>query len=398
MTAYEELSKDEVLEILSKYQLSSNGKEPAKMKYLASWPEDSLKKVLCAMERSKNLGSITQITGDCLPAEIDLLTYSFPCQDLSVCGFWHGNMTGIDRDADNRSGMLWEIERILQERENENLSLPQFLLMENVRNILSPQHIENFREWQHFLENLGYVNQVYTLNAVNFSSPQKRVRTYMISVLCKNTFEETATKTYLLQNNLEKQRPLPKTHLKDYLRTDYNIFEYKEEADWSTRNDTPSRRMILEKAEVLFDGRTLVDSVKTLTTKQDRHPTSGVIMYPEQPVGGSSYRNLTPRECFLLMGFEERDYEILMEHNFLVRQNTPLYTRERLERLAGNSIVVEVLKAIFWQVDELQGILEAIKTQQETERRRKLAEKRMKNTKHSKRKYNHGRNPRVAVR
>lgn len=257
-------------------------------------------------------------------------------------------MTGINRDADNRSGMLWEIERILKERQEGKLALPQFLLMENVRNILSPQHIENFREWQHFLEDLGYVNQVYTLNAVDFSSPQKRVRTYMVSVLCQNSLEETATKAYFLQNNLKNQHPLPRAHLKDYLRTDYSIFEYKEEADWSTRNDTPSRRMILEKSEVLYDGtQTLVDSVKTLTTKQDRHPTSGVIMYPEHPLGGSDYRNLTPRECFLLMGFEERDYEILMDNNFLVRKNTPLYTRERLERLAGNSIVVEVLKAIF---------------------------------------------------
>lgn len=358
---YDFMTKEQILEKLKQYQLSSNGKTPVKSRYIDSWSEDSLKRVLCAMERSKNLGSITQVTGDSLPRDIDLLTYSFPCQDLSICGSWHGNMTGIDRNVENRSGMLWEIERILKERKEGNLPLPQFLLMENVNNILSPKHIAHFQEWQNFLVDLGYINQVYTLNAVNFSNPQKRIRTYMLSVHCQKREETFAVKAYFENNNLEKQAPLPKVFLKDYLRTDYSVFEYKEEADWSNRNDTPSRRMILQNAEVLHDGtKTIVNSVKTLTTKQDRHPTSGVIMYPGHREGGSEYRNLSPRECFLLMGFDEKDYEILVEHDFLVRKNTPLYTRERLERLAGNSIVVEVLMSIFTQVHELQNVLEVI--------------------------------------
>lgn len=122
----------------------------------------------------------------------------------------HGNMTGIDRDAEQRWGMLWEIERILQERVEGNFTLPQFLLMENVSNILSPKHIENFREWQGFLGDLGYVNQVYTLNSVNFSNPQKRVRTYMISVLCENNLHESAVKAYFQKNNLENSSLYPK--------------------------------------------------------------------------------------------------------------------------------------------------------------------------------------------
>ena len=118
-----------------------------------------------------------------------MLTYSFPCQDLSICGAWHNNMSGIDRNAHNRSGMLWEVERILKEYVTLGKKLPNFLLMENVSNILSEAHRHNFKEWQDYLSSIGYVNQVYTLNAVNFGIPQTRERTYMISVLA-NTKEK----------------------------------------------------------------------------------------------------------------------------------------------------------------------------------------------------------------
>lgn len=98
----------------------------------------------------------------------------------------------------------------------------------------------------------------------------------------------------------------------------------------------------------------MVDTVKTLTTKQDRNPISGVLLYPEHRVGGSEYRNLTPRECFLLMGFDEEDFDRLLDNNLKIRKNTPLFKRERLERLVGNSIVVDVLVAIFRQIVEIE--------------------------------------------
>lgn len=365
------MSKDEVFNELKRFHLSTNGKVEAKEKYLYSFPELTLKKILCALNRTNNLGSITNINGVDLPREIDLLTYSFPCQDLSICGSWHGNMTGIDRNVQNRSGMLWEVERILYERKEQGLPLPKFLLMENVNNILSPKHIEHFEEWKSSLKNLKYVNQVYTLNANNFSSPQKRVRTYMLSVFSRYKDEREAIETYFSENNLENHPAQGKRHLEDFLRTDYSVPSYKEEADLSNRNDTPSRQMILENAEVLFDGKkVLVDSVKTLTTKQDRNPTSGVLMYPEHRVGGSEYRNLTPRECFLLMGFDEDDFDRLLENNIEIRRNTPLFKRERLERLAGNSIVVDVLVPIFRQVDEIKELIREIREKKREERRR----------------------------
>ena len=143
-----------------------------------------LKSILVAIERTNNKVDITNVKASDLP-DSDLLTYSFPCQDLSVSGHWHKNEGGINRDANNRSTLLWQIERLLIEYDKSNKELPKFLLMENVSNILSDKHIDNFNEWCAFLENLGYVNQIYTLDARNFGIPQTRIRTYMISVLPK---------------------------------------------------------------------------------------------------------------------------------------------------------------------------------------------------------------------
>lgn len=358
LTKYSTIPKDELLRILTKYSLSTDGKKPVNMRFLKTWPEDSLRKVLCAINRTNNLGSITDVTYDMLPKKIDLLTYSFPCQDLSICGSWHGNMSGIDRKANNRSGMLWEVERILQEMHEANRKLPKFLLMENVSNILSKTHLANFQEWKDFLADLGYVNKVYTLNAANFGSPQKRVRTYMLSVLCPDERRKKVVSNYFEKNDLEKQSPMKRRDIKTCFRTDYSIEQYKREADISNMNNTPSRRKILKDNEIIFDGVNFVtDTVNTLTTKQDRNPTSGLIMYPEHSPGKSEYRNFTPRECFLLMGFDEKDYEIIAENNIAVRKDKNLYSRERFEKLAGNSIVVDVLVAIFSQVDELHNML-----------------------------------------
>ncbi len=358
LAPYEKFSKEQLLNILSKYSLSLNGKEPLKKSVLHGFPDLALKKILCAYNRTKNLGSITDIKADMLPKKIDLLTYSFPCQDLSVCGSWHGNMSGIDRNAHNRSGLLWEIERLLKELYDSNQKLPKFLLMENVKNILSKAHSGNFNEWKTILNNLGYVNKVYTLNASHFGSPQRRVRTFMVSVYCPDRKRRLIAENYFQENNIENANPLPIQSLEDFLYTDYNQIKYKNEADASNPNDTPSRRKIFNDNEIVFDGcKTIVTTVNTLTTKQDRNPTSGLVLYPQHGDGKSKYRNFTPRECFRLMGFDENDFERLQKNNFLVRKNRLLYSRERYEKLAGNSIVVDVLVPVFQQIMELKELL-----------------------------------------
>ena len=113
LNPYLKYTKQELVSMLSKYTLSPDGKTPYKEGSLSRTNIEVLRRLLCAIERTNNLVSITDMTSKDIPEDLDLFTYSFPCQDLSIAGVWHGNMSGIDRDANNRSGMLWDVERIL---------------------------------------------------------------------------------------------------------------------------------------------------------------------------------------------------------------------------------------------------------------------------------------------
>ena len=363
LSVYKNMTKQDLLKILSKYTLSLDGKKPATEKNMQDLNEEVLKRVLYAIKRSNNLVSITDIKARDLPNRIDLLTYSFPCQDLSVAGNWHGNKSGIDRNAHNRSGMLWEVERILKERISEKMQLPRFLLMENVSNILSDRHKDNFKEWTDYLEEIGYYNQIYTLDASKFGIPQKRVRTYMLSVLVKNDEKKKRkVENFFKEHNLEDEKyvkslNIKERKLKEFLRLDYSNQQYRIEADLCQPNDTPSRKDIYEyNTKIYHDKKVIAQTVPTVTTKQDRHPNSGVIDYYNGKEGKSKFRYLTPRECFLLMGFDEEDYNNVVNNNFEYRKRN-FFNIEKLNRMAGNSIVVNVLEEIFKQVDYINNII-----------------------------------------
>lgn len=357
LSEYENVTKEELIEKLSVHTISGNGKEPLQKSNLKRYPLDALMRIDYAIKRTKNLVSITDVKAINLPDNVDLLTYSFPCQDLSLSGSWHGNTKGIDRDANNRSGMLWEVERIIKEYDEIGKSKPKFLLMENVTNIRSKRHISNFTEWTTFLEEMGYINQIYDLSADNFGIPQKRKRTFMISVLHNgNENLKKEVEIYFKNNNLESVNHEPK-HLKNFLRTDYNVDAYRKEALSSTPNYTISRRKIEISNDKLVENQKVCQSyVRTITTKQDRHPNSGVISLPKSLDAKTPFRYLTPRECFMLMGFDEEDYQNLIDNNFMFNRSREFYGVEKLNKLAGNSIVVNVLEDIFKQIIEIQKI------------------------------------------
>ena len=137
---------------------------------------------------------------------------------------------------------------------------------------------------------------------------------------------------------------------------DYSNPVYKAEADASNPNDTPSRMEIYNDNAHIYDGNKVVKNfIKTITTKQDRNPNSGVIVYKQRQKGKAPYRNLTPRECFLLMGFDEADFDNIVNYNFNARKGRKFFTQEKLIRLAGNSIVVKVLEEIFKQILEINS-------------------------------------------
>lgn len=104
-----------------------------------------------------------------------MMTYSFPCQDLSLAG----KQAGMEKGSGTRSGLLWEVERLL----DECIELPQILLMENVPQVIGSKNIEDFKSWRRKLESLGYQCYVQLLNSKNYGIPQNRNRCFMVSIL-----------------------------------------------------------------------------------------------------------------------------------------------------------------------------------------------------------------------
>lgn len=104
-----------------------------------------------------------------------LMTYSFPCQDLSLAG----KQKGMKKGSSTRSGLLWEVERLLNETEN----LPQILLMENVPQVHAEKNMPDFQKWLEFLRSKGYHNFYQDLNAKDYGVPQNRERCFCVSIL-----------------------------------------------------------------------------------------------------------------------------------------------------------------------------------------------------------------------
>lgn len=369
---YESINKEDLIKKLSRYSLSANGKTLLEYNSLKNMREETLRRLYAAIKRSNNLVNIQNVVPDDFDEDIDIFTYSFPCQDLSVSGFWHGNKGGIDRNAGNRSSMLWEVERLLLEMEQTNKNLPKFLVMENVTAIRSNRHIDNFNEWQDVLEDLGYVNQVYNLSAYNFGVPQNRTRTFMISVYVgRQAAVKEIIEDYFKKNNLEINSHLYKKEknikVEDLLRQDYSNMQYYEEAVYSTPNNTKSREKIYEKNPRVYnlEKNHYRSIVRTITTKQDRHPNSGVIDHKLKLDKKSEFRYLTPRECFLFMGFTENDFQKLVDNNFYSRKNTNYLTRDKLIKLAGNSIVIPILESVFLQILDIKDLLSKLETSNE---------------------------------
>ena len=127
-----------------------------------------------------DVSDITKISGDDLAVvETDkycyILTYSCPCQDLSNAG----KQAGMTKGSGTRSGLLWEVERLI----NEMDELPQILLMENVPAVVGEKNKPDFIKWVQFLGSKGYTNKWEILNAKDFGIPQNRERCFMVSFL-----------------------------------------------------------------------------------------------------------------------------------------------------------------------------------------------------------------------
>lgn len=254
-----------------------------------------------------------------------IMTYSFPCTDLSKAG----KQQGMSRESGTRSSLLWEVERLLKEAKQ----LPQLLLMENVPDILSKNNRKDFYSWCCFLEKLGYTSKYAILNSKNYGVPQNRERCFMLSWL-GNEF------CY----DFPERLPLKKK-LAGFLEKKVDEKYYISEKSVSKLKPTPDVNEQISKT-VRTGGRGSCDrhswdivAVKPIALDEQTVRESNSARYNNaiQQNGDVRFRKLTPKECWRLMGFDDESFSRAEK----VVSNSQLYKQ------AGNSIVVDVLMAIF---------------------------------------------------
>lgn len=288
-----------------------------------------------------------------------MMFYSFPCTDLSLAG----KQAGMSRDSGTRSGLLWEVERLLKECSE----LPQILIMENVPQIHSQKFMSDFTEWIDFLNSKGYESKWTDLNAKDFGVPQNRKRTFMVSILGKNDFVfpqgfnlDLRLKN-LLENDVDNKYYLTDAQINSFTTSNYHQnasrLQKKDWCDTLCARDWKDPKVV----EVPNPDVLLVKN-NTKLGYLEAHEGDGInicarMEYQRGNVqdgmsqtidttGGNTrgvvdkemrIRKLTPRECGRLMGVAEEDIDKMLA----IQSNTQAYKQY------GNSIVVDVLYYIF---------------------------------------------------
>lgn len=261
------------------------------------------------LHKNLNLGDITQIDLDKFNGlEVDLLTHGSPCQDFSIIG----KGAGGDEGCNTRSSLMWNSVEVIKRCK------PKVVIWENVKNVLAKKNIHNFEKYLDSLENLGYTNHYRVLDAKDFGIPQNRKRIFVISIL-------------------DNQINFDFKNLKEIKMR--NVFNYLENID---NEKYIIKGKMLEKVEThcvsSYKLKIIREYVNTISTKQDRSPNAGIV-----DLGEGRYRLLTEKECFRLMGFSDKDYKLAES----VNKGKERFKNGKLYKQAGNSIVVNVLMAIF---------------------------------------------------
>lgn len=307
----------------------------------------------------RNFGDICKIDWNDVP-DFDLFTYSFPCTDISSAG----QQKGLEEGSGTRSSLLWECKKAIDTKK------PKYLLMENVKALTSKKFMSYLKQWLSYLNGLGYSNFTKILNAKDYGVPQNRERVFVVSIMYDSHF--SFPEPFILDNNLKSI-------------LDRNVEERFYLDNDAIRIDKPANEKMFVKytrdKRGVVVGRRLSSTSNTVHTstgsggntdcfvfepkiiqvanirneKNFKNPQCGRVYSPfgisptiDTMCGGQGepkiltndyrIRKLTERECFRLMGVSESDINKI--------QNAGI-SKTQQYKLAGNSIVVDVLYHIF---------------------------------------------------
>ncbi len=306
--------------------ISLDSKNPIKANSFAKLSKHQKDYINKSINYVNNFINITKTSGKDISDDIDIFTYSFPCQDLSN----QGNKKGMKENTNTRSSLIWQIKKILTDKDLENR--PKYLLMENVPQVNSSKNKKEFDRFIKSLDDLGYNSQIYFLNAADYGLCQRRVRCFLLSV--RKDYQKIVDFKFPIEFNKKH-----KTNLKSILDKDTkhkyltNLEKYKLSEFKLSALDIRKARLIgysenFHCEAYVYDpnylGPTLTASGALLRIKilENNH-----------------IRLLTAKECIKYMNFPANSYQILKQ--------TKLLSDTDIVFLCGNSICVNVLGEIF---------------------------------------------------
>lgn len=260
--------------------------------------------VIHEVPETKNLGDITKINEKELPKDIDLITYGFPCQDISSAGYGKGLFN--EDGTKTRSGLFFDALRIIEETK------PKYAIAENVKALTSKRFKNEFEIVLKSLDEVGYNNYYQVLDAKDYGIPQHRERVFIVSIR-----KDIDNGKFEFPESFEL-----KLRLKDMLENEVDERYYLSEKQVNsirTSTYTQNARRIQEK-----------DFCDTLCARDWKDPKC-VAVEPKR------IRKITPKECWRLMGFTDEDFEKAQNFN----SNTQLYKQ------AGNSVCVNVIEELY---------------------------------------------------
>ena len=283
--------------------------------------------------------------------ECDLIMHGSPCQDFSIAG----KQAGGDMGSGTRSSLMYETLRIVEKLR------PKYVIWENVKNILSKRHVHNWDMYAERMEELGYVNFCNILNAKDYGIPQNRERVFTVSIYAGDNFLEydfripekiTLEKRLkdFLEKDVDEKYYLSDKQVLSLINSNYdqNKRFYKIDGLSPTINTMGGGhrqpKIAIKTAnsigyDLAEDGDGVDLSYPDSTTRRGRVGHGICKTIPAACTQGviQDYiiRKLTPRECFRLMGFDDKDFDACVAANI---SNAQLY------KIAGNSIVVNVLE------------------------------------------------------
>ena len=343
--------------------------------------KDKLKQLYIASVCTRNYGDISLANKIKIKEDIDLFTFSSPCQSFSICGKQEG-LNGV-------SGLLLECEKFIE------INKPKFLLLENVKNLVGKRFIKDFENWLAILDNLGYNSYWTILNSKDFNVPQNRERVFCISIrkdidkgysfpkgigtnkCIQDILEDNVDDKYYLKQEIVKRfkiKPIGDTIVgttaPEFRTIGQRDIVYNPNGIMGTLTATdykqPKQIIVIGNVDKkgwfdvekrVYDKNGLSPTLTTNSSNSPKIVTSGksdevsstiiknqeLIINTKGDINNKfTIRRLTPRECWRLMDFDDDSFDKVKDY----------ISDSQLYKQAGNSIVVACLEYIFKNLKE----------------------------------------------